>query len=108
MIVGGLRALRQTDLKLLLAFGTVSQLGFITVLFGLGPREAVGAGCVLLLAHALLKPALFMTVGMSALPTGPRHILQLPAPARRSPPVAGVADATALPAPGLPHTTQFT
>src|SRR3546814_288394 len=45
MIVGGLRALRQTDLKLLLAFGTVSQLGFMTVLFGLGTPDAVGPGC---------------------------------------------------------------
>ena len=36
MVVGGLRALRQHDLKLLLAFGTVSQLGFLMVLFGAG------------------------------------------------------------------------
>src|SRR3546814_18432358 len=42
MIVGGLRALRQTDLKLLLAFGPVSHLGFMTVLFGLGTPEPAG------------------------------------------------------------------
>ena len=38
MVAGGLRALRQHDLKLLLAFGTVSQLGFMVVLLGSAPR----------------------------------------------------------------------
>ena len=40
MIAGGLRARRQYDLKLLLAYGTVSQLGFLFVLFGTGHRSA--------------------------------------------------------------------
>ena len=46
MIVGGLRALRQTDLKLLLAYGTVSQLGFMVAVFGWGTPAATTAGCV--------------------------------------------------------------
>ena len=46
MIVGGYRALRQTDLKLLLAFGTVSQLGFLMVLVGAGSQELAAAGLV--------------------------------------------------------------
>ena len=57
---GGLRALRQHDLKLLLAHGTVSQLGFLIVLFGIGTPAATAAGCVMLLAHAVFKAALFM------------------------------------------------
>src|SRR5690606_25865285 len=44
MIVGGYRALRQYDLKLILAFGTVSQLGLITMLVGLGTQGAALAG----------------------------------------------------------------
>ena len=36
MLLGGYRALRQHDLKLILAFGTVSQLGLIVLLVGLG------------------------------------------------------------------------
>ena len=43
MLVGGYRALRQNDLKLLLAFGTVSQLGFLMVLVGAGSRELAAA-----------------------------------------------------------------
>ena len=64
MIAGGLRALRSFDLKQLLAFGTISQLGFMVVLLGIGLPEATPAGCALLLAHGLFKAALFMVVGI--------------------------------------------
>ena len=64
MAVGGLRALRQHDLKLLLAHGTTSQLGFLMVLLGLGVPEATLAGCALLLAHGVFKAGLFMVVGI--------------------------------------------
>ena len=52
------------DLKLVLAYGTVSQLGFMFVLFGAGHADAATAGCVLLLAHAAFKASLFMSVGV--------------------------------------------
>ena len=64
MLVGGYRALRSTDLKSLLAYGTVSQLGFMVVLFGSGDATMLHAGVAVLLAHALFKAALFMTVGV--------------------------------------------
>jgi multicomponent Na+:H+ antiporter subunit A len=64
MLLGGLRALRQNDLKLLLAMGTVSQLGFLLVLVGIGRPEATLAGIMLLSAHALFKGALFLVVGI--------------------------------------------
>ncbi len=64
MISGGLRAIRQEDLKLLLAFGTVSQLGFLFVLVGIGFEDATIAGITLLVAHALFKATLFLVVGI--------------------------------------------
>ena len=74
MVFGGLRALRQHDLKLLLAFGTVSQLGFMMVLFGAGTPAATTAGWMLLVAHAAFKAALFMVVGHHRPPDRhPRH-----------------------------------
>ncbi|WP_370619931.1 Na+/H+ antiporter subunit A [Mumia sp. Pv 4-285] len=64
MIVGGVRALGQHDVKLLLAYGTVSQLGFLTAVVGLGTRAAALAGLAMVVAHALFKAALFMVVGI--------------------------------------------
>jgi multicomponent Na+:H+ antiporter subunit A len=64
MLIGGYRALRQHDLKLLLAFGTISQLGFMVALFGAGTPETVFAGTALLLTHGMFKAALFMIVGI--------------------------------------------
>jgi multicomponent Na+:H+ antiporter subunit A len=64
MIAGGLRAIRQDDIKLLLAFGTVSQLGFLFVLTGIGFADATIAGVTLLVAHAMFKATLFLVVGI--------------------------------------------
>ncbi len=77
MIIGGLRALRQYDLKLLLAYGTVSQLGFLMLLFGTGEYKIAQAGIVLLLAHGAFKAALFMVVGIVDHETGTRDIREL-------------------------------
>jgi len=79
MIAGGLRALRPWDLKQLLAFGTISQLGFLMVLFGIGHPEATAAGAALLLAHGLFKAALFMVVGIVDHETGTRDLRRIPA-----------------------------
>jgi multicomponent Na+:H+ antiporter subunit A len=49
MLLGGWTALRQTDLKLLLAHGTVSQLGLLTAVLGLAYRDAALAGVAMLL-----------------------------------------------------------
>ncbi len=77
MLIGGLRALRQHDLKLLLAYGTVSQLGFMMLLFGTGEYKIAEAGVVLLLAHGAFKAALFMLVGIVDHQAGTRDIRRL-------------------------------
>ncbi|MFP5488328.1 MAG: hydrogen gas-evolving membrane-bound hydrogenase subunit E, partial [Acidimicrobiia bacterium] len=77
MIIGGWRALRQHDLKLLLAYGTVSQLGFMMLLFGMGAYDLAQAGVVLLLAHGAFKAALFMVVGIVDHEVGTRDIRRL-------------------------------
>jgi multicomponent Na+:H+ antiporter subunit A len=78
IVAGGLRALRQFDLKLLLAHGTVSQLGLLVVLFGAGTTAATQAGVVLLVAHALFKAMAFMVVGIVDHEMGTRDIRLLP------------------------------
>jgi len=64
MLIGAYRSLRQHDLKLLLAYGTISQLGLMMLLFGVGTSESIFAGCTLLIAHGIFKAALFMLVGI--------------------------------------------
>ncbi|STD07905.1 Multiple resistance and pH homeostasis protein A [Dermatophilus congolensis] len=77
MLIGAYRSLRQYDLKLLLAFGTVSQLGFLIVLVGSGYPNTALAGVTLLLAHALYKGALFLIVGAIDHSTGTRDLRRL-------------------------------
>jgi multicomponent Na+:H+ antiporter subunit A len=77
MLVGGYRALRQKDLKLLLAFGTVSQLGFLVTLVGAGSSELAVAGLTMTIAHALFKSTLFLTVGVVDHATGTRDLRRL-------------------------------
>ncbi|HEX9766144.1 MAG TPA: proton-conducting transporter membrane subunit, partial [Nitriliruptorales bacterium] len=83
MLLGGYRALRSTDLKSLLALGTVSQLGFMILLFGVGDPDLTHAGVALLLAHSLFKAALFMTVGVVDIQAGTRDLRRLQGLARR-------------------------
>ena len=77
MVWGGYRALRQTDLKLLLAYGTVSQLGMLIAVFGAGTPKLLFAGTALLAAHAVFKASLFMVVGIVDHSTHTREISEL-------------------------------
>ncbi|MDP9407918.1 MAG: DUF4040 domain-containing protein, partial [Actinomycetota bacterium] len=107
MLVGGYRALRQNDLKRLLAFGTVSQLGFLVVLVGGGTRETAMAGATLLLAHGFFKSTLFLTVGLVDTQTHTRDLRDLAGLGRRMPWVAGAAGLAALSMAGVPPLLGF-
>ena len=90
MLIGGWRALRETDAKLVLAHSTVSQLGLLTVLFGIGSPYATYAGVAHLVAHAIFKAGLFLGVGVIDHELGTRDVSKIGA-ARRSVPVSVVA-----------------
>lgn len=77
LVVGGYRALRQRDLKLILAYGTVSQLGLMVALAAQGTAEMIAAATCLLLAHATFKSALFLTTGTLEKIAGTRDLLEL-------------------------------
>ena len=77
VLLAGWRAVREYDLKLILAFGTVSQLGLITVMVGAGGSDMMLAGLALLCAHAMFKATLFMVVGIIDHATGTRDIRRL-------------------------------
>lgn len=107
MLVGGWRALGQHDLKLLLAFGTVSQLGFLLVVVGLGTRSAALAGLAMLGAHALFKATLFLVVGIIDRRAGTRDLRQLSGLWRSLPWVAGVAVLAGASMAGIPPMSGF-
>ncbi|MEV7692925.1 Na+/H+ antiporter subunit A [Microbacterium sp. NPDC089189] len=88
MLLGGIQALRESDLKRLLAFGTVSQLGLLTVVIGFGTREAALAGLALLLSHALFKSSLFLVVGVIDRQLSTRNIGELSGVGRQAPTLA--------------------
>ncbi|WP_458115599.1 Na+/H+ antiporter subunit A [Arthrobacter sp. D2-10] len=107
MLFGGWRALRQHDLKLLLAYGTVSQLGFLTIVVGLGGREAALAGLGLLLAHGFFKATLFLVVGIIDHQSGTRDIRKLCGVGRSAPMLAAVAIVAAASMAGVPPLLGF-
>ena len=107
MLVGGWRAIKQNDLKLLLAYGTVSQLGFLTVVVGFGTRDAALAGIALLVAHALYKSTLFLVVGIIDHRTGTRDLRKLSGLGRRWPVLGVIATVAVLSMVGLPPAFGF-
>ncbi|MGO4584894.1 Na+/H+ antiporter subunit A [Arthrobacter sp. 2RAF6] len=107
MLVGGYRALRQTDIKLILAYGTVSQLGFLTMVVGLGRPDAALAGLALLLAHGLFKASLFLVVGIIDHQSGTRDIRKLSGVYKSSRALAIVAGIAAASMAGMPPLAGF-
>ncbi|MGM7666769.1 DUF4040 family protein [Microbacterium sp. A93] len=76
--VGGWRALQQHDLKKLMAYSTVSQLGLIVAAIGTGTEAGIVAALIHTIAHALFKSGLFMVVGVVDHATGTRDLRRLP------------------------------
>jgi len=77
MLTGGYGALRQTDLKALLAYSTISQLGLIVMLLGCSGELAAVAATFHILNHALFKAPLFMAAGIVDHEVGSRDLRQL-------------------------------
>ncbi len=77
MLIGAIAALFQHDLKGMLAYSTVSHLGLITALAGIGSPLAIVAAVFHIVNHATFKAALFMTAGIIDHETGTRDMRKL-------------------------------
>ena len=77
MTIGAIRALRETDLKRILAYSTVTALGTLMLLIGLSFKDALKAAVVFLVVHSLYKGALFMVAGNVDHETGTRDVTRL-------------------------------
>ena len=74
MTMGIILSIKQTDLKRILAYTTLSVLGTLTMLIGIGTEKALSAMTMYLLAHSLYKAALFLLAGIIDHETGTRNI----------------------------------
>ena len=102
LIVGTVLAIRQTDLKLMLAYTTVSSLGLMVMLTGFGSDYAIAAAVLYLIAHSLFKGALFMVAGLIDHEAGTRDVTKLGGLRKAMPITFAAALAAAISMGGLP------
>ena len=76
-VLGGYLSWWQTDLKRIMAYSTVSALGVLVLLLGIGTKIAVEAAMLFLLVHSLYKGGLFMAAGAIDHETGTRNVRRL-------------------------------
>jgi proton-translocating NADH-quinone oxidoreductase chain M len=107
MIYGGAMALMQDDIKKVLAYSSISQMGYI--LFGLGSESILGisGGTMMYVTHGLGKAILFMMAGSIILQTGTRSMSKLGGLAGKMPYTAVLAMIGALTIIGIPPTSGF-
>lgn len=107
MIYGGAMALMQDDIKKVLAYSSISQMGYI--LFGLGSESILGitGGTLIYVTHGLGKAILFMMAGSIILQTGTRSMSKLGGLAGKMPYTAVIAMIGALTIIGIPPTSGF-
>ncbi len=107
MALGAYLAVSQTDLKRILAFTTVSSLGTLVMLIGIGGEHGIVAMMVFLIVHSLYKGCLFMVAGNIDHETGSRDISILSGLHREMPITFGAAALAALSMAGLPPLLGF-
>ena len=100
-------ALRQTDIKLMLAWTTVMGLGTITLFLGADVRSATLAAVTFLIVHAFYKCSLFLVIGNVDKRTGTRELGQLGGLARVMPGTALVAALAGFSMAGFPPFLGF-
>src|SRR5437773_564118 len=107
MIYGGAMALMQDDIKRVLAYSSISQMGYI--LFGLGSESVLGisGGTMMYVTHGLGKAILFMMAGSIIMQTGTRSMAKLGGLAGKMPYTAVIAMIGALTIIGIPPTSGF-
>jgi len=77
MLIGAYQSFLKTNLKQILAYSTVSVLGFLIFLLGIGTETSFKAAMIFLLVHALSKAALFLVAGVIEHSTGIENVTKL-------------------------------
>ncbi len=105
--IGAVMAFRETDLKRVLAYTTVTALGTLVMLIGIAPELSVTAAVTFLIVHAFYKAALFMIAGIVDHEAGTRDAASLGGLARFMPLTATAAVLAAFSMAGLPPFVGF-
>ncbi|OYX12608.1 MAG: monovalent cation/H+ antiporter subunit A, partial [Rhizobiales bacterium 32-66-8] len=107
LIIGAYFAIFQQDLKGLLAYSTISHLGLITLLLGLGSPLAAVAAVFHIMNHAIFKASLFMAAGIIDHETGTRDLRKLSGLWRYMPVTGTLAMVAAASMAGVPLLNGF-
>ena len=114
MVIGGITMLYaafhsifRTDLKGILAYSTISALGILVFLLGIGTKESLIAAALLILVHALYKAALFLITGIIDHETGTRDVSKLAGLRKVMLPLAIAGVLAAISSAGIPSTIGF-
>ncbi|CAH1665627.1 monovalent cation/H+ antiporter subunit A [Chelatococcus asaccharovorans] len=107
LLIGAFMALFQQDLKGLLAYSTISHLGLITLLLGLGSPLAMVAAVFHIINHATFKASLFMAAGIIDHEAGTRDVRRLGGLFRAMPITATLAMVAAASMAGVPLLNGF-
>lgn len=107
MLIGAKVALFKDDMKALLAYSTVSQLGLVTMLLGIGTKAAASVAIFHIINHATFKAALFMTAGIVDHAAHTRDMSRLGGLRRLMPVVFTIAFVASLSLAGLPPFNGF-
>ena len=107
MVYGGAMALMQDDIKKLLAYSSISHMGYI--IFGLGSQSVLGitGGTLMWIPHAIGETILFLMAGAIIMRTGTRSMSNLGGIARKMPYTATIAMIAILSMIGIPPTSGF-
>lgn len=106
-LIGVLRALTQNDFKVLLAWHSVSQMGYIFAGFGAGSDLAVTGSMYHAVSHAFFKSLLFLSVSVVILFTGERSLKKITGTGAKLPLAAILFAVGALSIAGLPPFTGY-
>lgn len=107
MIFAAAHAILRTDLKAILAYSTISALGMLVFLIGIGTEAAYIACVVFILVHALYKAALFLITGAIDHETGTRDVTELSGLRKVFMPLAVAGILAAFSNAGIPFTFGF-
>ncbi|MDI6692525.1 MAG: monovalent cation/H+ antiporter subunit D family protein [Anaerosomatales bacterium] len=107
IVMGAFFAIFQDDIKMMLAYSTISNIGYIVMGFGLASRFALIGAAVHIFNHAIIKSALFLAAGAIIHQTGYRRLSELRGAGRGMPLTAAALSVGAVSIVGIPPTAGF-